>query len=68
MVCITLFQASNCIFSVSPSRKEEREALEFFRSPENEHLQIVRNVILCVSTLERYYKRHFLHNNVALIN
>ena len=34
MVCITLFLASNCIFSVFPSRKEERE--EVLRSPENE--------------------------------
>ena len=34
MVCITLFPASNCIFSVSPSRKKTRE--ELLRSPENE--------------------------------
>ena len=36
MVCITLFTTSSCILCVSSSRKEEREALEFLRSPENE--------------------------------
>ena len=36
MVCINSFPASNCILSVSSSRKEEREALGFLRSPENE--------------------------------
>ena len=63
-VCITLFLASNCIFSVSSSRKEERE--KFLRSPANEH--IVRNVIPCVSALERYYTRRFLTQQCCVDN
>ena len=59
MVCITLFPASNCIFSVPPSRKEERE--ELLHSPKNELYKFsVGNVIPCVSALEQYYKRRFL--------
>ena len=55
MVCIALFPASNCDVSFSPSRKEERAPLEFFCSPENELLQIVSNVIPCVSALLELY-------------
>ena len=57
MACTASFPKYNCIPLVSPSRKEEREALEFLCSPENELLQIVRNVISCVFVLERYYTR-----------
>ena len=53
MACTASFPKSNCILLVSPSRKEQTEALEVLRSPENELLQIVRNGIPCVSVLER---------------
>ena len=60
MVCITLFPASNCILSVSSSRKEEREALEFLRSPENEVYKLCAMLFRVSRVLERYYKRPFL--------
>ena len=48
MICITLFPASNCIRSISPSRKEDRETLEFLRSPDNEVYKFC-TMGLCVS-------------------
>ena len=60
MVCITLFPATNCILSVSCSRKEKIEALEFLRLSERELCKLCA-MLFRVSQLYlgRYNKRRF---------